>query len=204
MLRTAHVLLLIALLAAASCGGQKQGDGGSLDPGNTVQPGGAGNGGGSGGEIGSAIDQPGPLVISAEDAHTMRFPLRIVSADGSVEEIATAEELVARLGGQAAPALPGGVAAKPAVEYVRLFYATDRAREAPGLRTIIAPLLPSALAFLGALLLTRLLLRWLKEEVRRVAYVVGALVLIASGGFVVRGVLLSLETLRLSGSTPPT
>ena len=198
-------LCALALTALPACGGDPTTGAPPDWGGNSIQPGGSGPRQGSGGEIGSAIAQPGPHVLDVEDVRTMNFPVRIVETDGTVREIASPDELTALLRAEqeprVGPELGPGVAARPAIEYVRLFYATDRAREAPGWGTVLAPLLPSVLAFLGALVLTRLLLRWLKDEVRRVAYVVGALVLIASGGFVARGVMLSLETLRLSQTT---
>lgn len=136
-----------------------------------------------------------PLVLSGEDAATLSYPLLLVDAQGETREVHDAAQMRELLKPDKRP----GTSAP--VEYVRLFYATDRRREAPGLQTLLAPLLPAAIALAVALLLTRLLLRWLKEEVRKVAYVAGALVLLAAGGLVVRGALLFLETLRLIRET---
>ena len=195
------ILLLILGIAGCDSGGEmRQGS-----PGEGSAPD-RGTGGVSdiGGDLGAGFgpdsdmrSAPGPLVLGEEDAGSLSYPLRLVDADGEVREVTAPEELEELLRG-------GGEAhdeATQPVEYVRLFYATDRRREPPGLRTILGPLIPAGIALLAAFVLSRLLKRWLKTEARRVGCFLSGLAFLAAGGLCVRGTLLSLETLRLSKET---
>lgn len=141
-------------------------------------------------------DRPAPLVLDEDDARGLAYPLELVQSDGTVRRVEDADAMVALLRGEGAGAPP------PAeVEYVRLFYATDRNREPPGWGPIVRPLLPSASALLLAVLVTLLLRRLLRPEVRWVAHVLGGALVLVAAGFLARGALLSAETLRLTRET---
>lgn len=189
MIRTLSLLLLLVLgLAGCDSGGDMQSsppeDGATPDrgtPDTDEQP----------------RLAPGPLVLGEEDARDLSYPLRLVDVNGLEREVSGPEELEVLL--RAGRYGQGEVS--PAIEYVRLFYATDRRRETPGLATILAPLFPALVALLAAFAVNRLLKRWLKTEARRVGCVLSGLAFMAAGGLCIRGTLLALETLRLSKNT---
>lgn len=138
-----------------------------------------------------------PLVIGSADVEGLPFPLRVITADGSEFDVGTSMEFHALLEETAAAEVKG----EPAIAYVRVFYATDRGRETPGWALLLSPLWPGLLAVAAAVLLARQLKRWLREDARRVARVVGLVALAAGGSVLARGVIVSVEMLRTSSAT---